>query len=141
MLERSYSKAKAVGNHVIWSASNVAPITFFNEGVIANGQEFGILYVAGGPLTLTGFRVEFQCPSVNPNMMLQIQIISADYPGIIVPGGLLTILGEVKFGMQTLPPMILPSSSRWKAVATVINGTNADLPQGVNLTYFVNYSS
>jgi hypothetical protein len=141
MIERKYSKTKANANHVVWTAREVIPVVFNLDGLVADGLEFGIFRVPGVPMYCTGFRIDFNVPSGDYEIMASVGLFTGkDY---LVPNSLLRLDGVTLGATKIFDlPLAMPSGSVWKFRLNIDAPDNTDtyFPQGVSATYYLRYS-
>lgn len=140
-IERTYSKARAVGNHVVWSNLDLIPATFKLDGLPADQHEFGIFRVAGRDMYCHGFRVDFDVPAGDAGILCNVALTTGK--GTTVENGTLYLNGVVDGADHVInPPVPMPSSSLWKFVLSISaqDGTSDHLPQGVTVTYHLRYA-
>ena len=139
---RTYSKAVAGGNHIIWTGRQVIPAAFFLAGLPGENAEFGLLRVPSSTLGMycTGFRVDFQVPPASAQLALRIDLCTG--AGAVVPGGSLYLNGVVGGGELTLARVLpMPPNSLWKFVCHVPANLTLDqtkgLPESLSATYWL----
>lgn len=138
--QRRYSKAKAIGNHVVWTNEETIPVTFAIDGLIPDGQEFGIYRVSGRDQYCVGFALNVNVPAKSSNVQIAVGIYNSQ--GILAPGTL-TYLSGIATGTNKslLPPVAMPAGSIWKLIAQVASPNDAVTPQGLIATYYFRYAN
>lgn len=141
MIERKYSKAKANGNHVVWTSREALFVPFSLDGLVYDGAEFGFFRVTGRDMVCTGFRFDFRVPSGDSNIEASVGLYTADS---VLVGGLLAING-VTFGGDKVftAPVAMPVGSLWKYRLSISSpdGDTRYFPQGAVATYHLRYAS
>lgn len=142
MSERKYSKAKAVANHVVWTAMEIIPVVFNLDGLVHDQGEFGIFRVPGRDMYCTGFRIDFQVPAGDYEVRCAVGLYTAnDY---LVPTGLLRLDGVTLGDTKTFNvPLPMPVNSVWKFKMEVSSPTDQEeyFPQGISATYYLRYAA
>lgn len=138
-LQRTYSKAKANGNHVVWTSQESIPVTFALDGLLSCGT-YGLYTASGRPAYCSGFQVSFTAPGQDPAMYVQVSLL--DRFNQLVPGSLLKLYGTTPGQFQTVvPAFFLNVGDTLQFNVAILNGVDQYLPQDTTLTYFLNYAN
>jgi hypothetical protein len=138
-LQRTYSKAKAIANNVVWTDQETIPVNFNIDGLISTGV-YGLFTVSGRPLYCAGFQVDFTVPSQDPGTVIYVNLI--DENSETVPGSLLKLYGCTAGNRQTIAPaFLIPSGNSVQFNVAVVNGIDEYLPQDAALTYYFRYAN
>ncbi len=139
-LERSYSKAKANANHVVWSNQEVFPVTFTLDGVLSDMAEFAIHRVVGRAVFCVGFHAEFRVPARDTRVNVAVNLCNG--LGVPAAGGKLYLTDNVTGGDQLfVPPLVMPASSAWKVILQVASPDDTLRPEGITFTYYLRYAN
>lgn len=141
-IERKYSKAKAAGNHVVWTEREVVPVPFRLNGLLVDGQEFGVFRVTGSDMYCHGMRADFDVPSGDSAIECNVGLYTAG--GVLVPNGRLYLNGVTLGGDKVInPPTPMPSGSLWKLRVEIQSPDEVDtyFPQGLTVTYLLRYAT
>lgn len=139
-IERTYSKAKAVGNHVVWTNQEIIPVPFKLDGVIPDGAEFGIYRQFGRAAFCVGYHAEFNVPAKDRRVRITVNLCTI--AGVVVPGSQL-ILGEQALGGDKIfsQPVAMPTNSAWKFIVQAATPSDYVLPEGLTVTYLLRYAN
>lgn len=140
-IRRRYSKAKANGNRVIWTARETLPVPFRMGGMVFDGAEWGVFRVTGRDMYCTGFRVDFQLPAGDANIQCNVGLYTGD--NLLAPSGRLYLNGITMGGDRLVtPPLPMPVNSVWKFRLEIESpdGSEDYFPQGVTATYQLRYA-
>ncbi len=141
-IERTFSKAKAVGNRITWTQREIVPVTFKLDGVPVDGHEFAILRVPGRDMYLNGFRIDFDVPAGDALVNCSAQVFTA--AGIAIPETLLRLDGVVSGADKIVtPPLQMPTKSVWKTIIRISSPfeDTTYYPQGITITYQLSYAA
>ncbi len=141
-IERTYSKAKAAGNHVVWTERETLYVPLRLDGLVSDGREFGIFRVSGRDLYCHGFRADFDVPSGDSAIECNVGLYTSG--GVLVPNGRLYLNGVVFGGDQIIqPPTPMPENSLWKFRVQIQSpdGDETYFPQGLTVTYHLRYAT
>lgn len=138
-LQRKYSKAKAAGNHVVWTDQTLIPVPYTMSGLVTS-DSFAFLRIQGQAMVCTGLHAHFRVPSGDSNLQLSLAMATA--AGQVVPNTRLYLNGVVTGGdMAFTPPVILPVGSLWK-IQVCVNGIDPTFfPQDLTVTYQLRYTN
>jgi hypothetical protein len=139
VLQRTYSKGKAIANRVIWTAQEPMPVVFTQDGLLSSGL-CGLYQVTGRPVYCSAYQAAFTVPSQDPGMLVQISLV--DKNGNVVPGSLLKIYGTAVSALQQVaPPFLALPGTTLQFNVQVLNGVDQYLPQDLILTYYLNFAN
>lgn len=139
--ERKYSKAKANGNRVVWTAREVIPVPFTLDGIVFDQAEWGVFRVTGRDMYCSGFRVDFRVPAGDSNVRCNIGIYTA--ADVLAASGRLYVNGVTLGGDRVMtPPLAMPINSVWKFKLEIESPDQDEtyFPQGVTGTYLLRYA-
>jgi hypothetical protein len=138
-LQRKYSKAKAAGNHVVWTGNQVLPVPFTMSGLVTT-DSFAFLRIQGQAVIATGFNAHFRVPSGDRD--LQLSIVLADANNDIASQTRLYLNGVTFGGDKAFTPAVkMPVGSLWKVNVELICGDPEFLPQDLTVTYHLRYAN
>jgi hypothetical protein len=136
---RRYSKAKATGNHVVFTGDMVIPVPFKMDGLVCN-DTFAALRVGTSGMLLDGITLNFQVPAGDQGTKLGIVLVNASGTPVTVTQVYVT--GVVAGGNYNFSPAVkLPPGSLWKLKVTVLAGDDQYLPQDMTATYQLRFAN
>lgn len=138
--ERTYSKAKSVANHAVWTPQEIIPVGFNLDGVVPDQAQFALLQVRGQPVYCIGYRVECQVPASSRSVQFSVSLQNG--AGTLVPNSTLVLNGAPSSGEFTFSPALgMPTGSVWQAIIKVLSGSDFSLPEGLRITYLLRYAN
>lgn len=140
-IQRKYSKAKANGNRVVWTAQEVIPAAFAMDGQVFDQAEWGVFRVTGRDMYCCGFRVDFRVPAGDSNIRCNVGIYTAD--NVLASSGRLYLNGVTMGGDRVVqPPLPMPVNSLWKFKVEIESpdGSEEFFPEGITATYLLRYA-
>lgn len=140
-IEKTLSKAKGVGNRVVWTSREPLYVPYHVDGLLTNGQEFGMFRVTGRDLYCMGFRADFGVPAGDANIQCNVGLYNA--ADVLVPDGRLYLNGVSMGGDKIIrPPVAMPVSSLWKFKLEIQtpDGSEEFYPQEITITYHLRYA-
>jgi hypothetical protein len=130
----------AAGNHVTFTDREVLPVPFTLDGLVYNGAEFGFYRVPGRDMVLAGYTIDVRLPSSSRGLVMYAQLATGE--GDLVPGTLLPLHGvTARRELPLSPGLLWPQNTTWKVVITAEGAEDADMPQGLVLTYLLRYAN
>lgn len=139
-IQRRYSKAKAVGNHVVWTNEETIAMPFVVDGLVPDNQEFGVYRVSGRDQYCVGLAVNVNVPAKSGSVQLAIGIYNGQ--GVLAPGTLVYLTGNaVSANKCIMPPVAMPKGSVWKLIVQVASPNPNVTPQGLVATYYFRYAN
>lgn len=141
-IQRKYSKAKANGNRVVWTAHETIPVVFNLDGQLFDQAEWGVFRVTGRDMYCLGFRVDFRVPSGDNNIRCNVGIYTAD--NTLATSGRLYLNGVTMGGDRLISPALpMPVNSLWKFKIEIESPTDSEefFPQGITATYHLRYAN
>jgi hypothetical protein len=140
---RLYSKAVAVGNHVVWTDREVLPVPFLLPGPMVDGAEFGIYHVPGNGQYCIGYRADFQRPAGASTILCSVGLYNGDDE--LYPGSVLNLNGTTAGADKRIYPAVpMPPSSYWKLKVSLDVPPEVDddyIPEDLTVTLFLRFSN
>lgn len=138
-IQRTYSKAKAAGNHVVWTNDQIIPAPYILSGLV-NQDSFAFLRVAGSAMVCRGFHAHFRVPAGDRDT--QISIVLATAQNVVLPHTRLALNGVTFGGDKTFVPAVpMPVGSLWKINVEVTYGDPEFQPEDLTVTYQLQYAN
>lgn len=140
VLPKKYSKAKAAGNHVVFTGDEVLPVPYTMMGLVVDQGDFGFLRIQGRPVICTGFHAHFTVPAGDRAMKMSVVLCAAD--GTTFEQTRLRLDGIVEGNDIVFNPAVkMPTGSLWKLLVNVDDGDEDYWPEGLTVTYQLRYSN
>ena len=138
-LQRTYSKAKAIANRVIWTAQEPMPTVYQMDGLLSPGL-CGLYRVTGRPVYCAAYQVSFTVPSQDPGLLVQITLVYGN--GETIPGTTSKMYGSVANAIKIVtPPALIPAGGIVQFHIDIVSGLEEFLPQDAVLTYYMNFAN
>lgn len=138
-MNRLFSKAKANGNHVVWTGDQIIPVPFTMTGLVTS-DDFAFLRISGAGVICTGINVNFRVPAGDRGYQMQLALYTADNQ--LIPSTVIQFNGSQLVGDMVYPGGVkMPSGSLWKMRVTILNGDDNFGPQDMTVTYQLRYAN